>query len=349
MILMELNPYMVVWEYTLMCDSKCIHCGSNAKKARTDELTTAEALSLVNQIAEIGFKKVILSGGEPTLRNDWSNIARAITEKGVEFGIISNALSWNSKTIDKLVSLNPFAIGLSIDGMQEVHDYLRGVKGSYDKVFSSISELKKRNQAVCAVTSVNKMNIDELFKIRNQLYVSHVDAWQIQVASPMGRMKEHGDIVLDRKDYPQLARFISETRKVLPNMNVKAGDCVGYYGSLEEGIRDSLWEGCGAGIYGTGIESNGNVKGCLSLTSSVAVEGNIRQKSLREIWENPDGFRYNRHFSVSDLKGQCKGCFYGEKCRGGCNSQSLSFFGEFNHAPFCLHKIEEETKVHKYL
>jgi radical SAM protein with 4Fe4S-binding SPASM domain len=85
------------------------------------------------------------------------------------------------------------------------------------------------------------------------------------------------------------------------------------------------------------------------LTSSIAVEGNIRQKSLREIWENSDGFGYNRHFSVSDLKGQCKGCFYGKKCRGGCNSQSLSFFGEFNHAPFCLHKIEEETKVHKYL
>ena len=67
---MELNPRVVVWEYTLRCNSGCIHCGSDAKTARDNELSTQESKDLVEQIKEIGFKLIVLSGGEPTLRED---------------------------------------------------------------------------------------------------------------------------------------------------------------------------------------------------------------------------------------------------------------------------------------
>jgi radical SAM protein with 4Fe4S-binding SPASM domain len=342
--MVKLNPKVVVWEYTLKCNSKCIHCGSDcgadSARLREDELSLPECINLVGQIADVGFQRVILSGGEPTLRKDWPKTAERINEKGMEFGIISNALHWDNGTIDRLVSLKPFSVGFSVDGEQETHDYLRGVVGSHKKVFDSIRELKRKGAVVCAVTSVSKKNIDELIKMRNRLIVYEVDAWQIQMASPMGRMKQNMDIVLDEDDYQKLGSFISTSRQKLQYMNISAGDCMGYFGKLEHGLRDSDWDGCKAGIETLGIESDGNIKGCLSIQAKKAAEGNIRNRQLREIWEDEKLFRYTRDFSPEDLKGKCRGCEYGAKCKGGCSSQSSAFFDEYHHAPYCFFRYE---------
>ncbi|MEI7718556.1 MAG: radical SAM protein [archaeon] len=339
---MELKPHTAVWEYTLACDSKCIHCGSNAINPRKDELTTAESLDLVSQLSNLGFGLVVLSGGEPTLRSDWPLIGKEIQKKGMQLGIISNSLAWDNRTIDTLVEINPYSIGFSVDGEKETHDYLRGVAGSHKKVFDSIRYLKNEQQTVCAITTVNKLNLPELVKMRDRMYVFGVDAWQIQMASPMGRMAKRKDLVLDDNEYHSLASFIAETKEVIPWINVAAADCIGYYGVLEGKLRDTPWEGCSAGIYGIGISSNGNILGCLSLQSAENIEGNIREKSLAEIWNNPCGFSYNRKFTIEDLKGKCVGCDYGEKCKGGCQSQSVSFFGEFHNAPRCNFRYEKE-------
>lgn len=342
--MVELDPKVVVWEYTLRCNSKCLHCGSDAVSSRSDELSFEEALDLVNQISNIGFKLVVLSGGEPTLRKDWFRTTSKIREEEMEVGIISNALAWKPETIDNLVALNPYAVGLSVDGEAELHDYLRGVQGSHKKVFNSIRELKRRNTTVCVVTSVNKRNLEELPQIRNRLIVYGVDAWQLQVASPMGRMADNRDLVLDARNYHRFGEFIIETRQRLPYMNVQAGDCVGYFGTLEAGIRDKEWAGCMAGIESIGIESDGTVKGCLSMQTPKANEGNIRDRTLREIWEDITKFKYNRQFDISDLKGDCVDCDYGAKCRAGCQSQSIAFFDEFHNAPYCLQRHEKSIR-----
>ena len=339
---MGLNPDTIVWEYTLKCDSRCLHCGSDAKNPRKNELDTTESLGLVDQIADLGFKLIVLSGGEPTLRPDWKIIGAKVKERGLDFAIISNALAWTGSTIEDMVGLNPFSIGLSVDGEERTHDYLRGYKGSHKKVFDSIKELKKRKQTVCAITTVNKTNLEELKKIRNRLIVYGVDAWQIQTASPMGRMAKQKSLILNSKEYYLLGEFVAETMERLPHMNVAPADCIGYFGKLGKKIGRDDWTGCGAGIYGLGIMADGTVKGCLSLWHPDAIEGNIRDKPLKDIWENPNGFAYAREFNVQDLKGKCGGCDLGEICKGGCNSQSASFYSEFHNSPYCFHRYEKK-------
>ncbi len=341
--MIKLDPKVAVWEYTLACDSKCIHCGSDAKFKRKDELTTVESLDLVDQISDIGFNLTVLSGGEPTLRRDWAIISERIKTNNKDFGIISNALRWNSKTIDTLVSLKPYAVGFSIDGESQLHDYLRGINGSHKKVFDMIKQLKKYDVTVCAVTAVNNLNLNELSEIRNRLIVYGVDAWQIQMASPMGRMANNKELVLDANDYYKLGKFIVETRERLPYMNVQAGDCIGYFGSQEKKLRDSEWNGCMAGIEGIGIESNGNIKGCLSIQATKSIEGNIRTTKLKDIWENMENFKYNRAFQIANMKGDCIGCEKSLQCKGGCQSQSTAFFNEFNHAPYCFLRYEKSN------
>jgi radical SAM protein with 4Fe4S-binding SPASM domain len=338
-----LSPDTVVWEYTLRCNSKCLHCGSNAKNPRKNELTTAESLKLVEDIKDIGFNLIVLSGGEPTLRKDWVEISEKINSERINLGIISNALEWDQSTIDAMHSLNPYAAGFSVDGEEELHDYLRGIQGSHRKVFDTIKKLKRKGVTVCAITSVNGRNLEELSLIRNRLIVYGVDAWQIQTASPMGRMAKRKDLVLTKQGYQQLGQFLSDTREKLKGyMNVQGGDCIGYFGRLEKRIRDYEWVGCMAGIKGLGIDSDGGVRGCLSIRDDSAIEGNVRNTPLKNIWQNPTNFKYTRSFDLSDLKGQCVGCDYGEKCKGGCQSQSFSFYKKFNQAPYCLSKNEQK-------
>ena len=105
------------------------------------------------------------------------------------------------------------------------------------------------------------------------------------------------------------------------------------------------WGGCSAGISTIGIESDGSIKGCLSMQEDSYIEGNIREKSLKEIWTNPEGFKYNRRFDLSELKGICEGCKYGALCRGGCSEKAKSYTGELHHQPFCLYDMEKNGIV----
>ena len=105
-------------------------------------------------------------------------------------------------------------------------------------------------------------------------------------------------------------------------------DDIGYYGRCEQDLRDRdavvpFWIGCRAGCQVIGIESNGNVKGCLSLPSAMHgedrfVEGSLREQSLAEIWNRPGAFAYNREFTEERLAGFCAVCRYRLFCRGGC-------------------------------
>ena len=94
-------PVHVVWEITLACDLKCLHCGSRAGRRRPAELTTAECLSVVDSLAALGTREVSLIGGEAYLRRDWTTIVRAIRAHGITVNLPArtiNAGAWNAES-----------------------------------------------------------------------------------------------------------------------------------------------------------------------------------------------------------------------------------------------------------
>ena len=130
-------PTLAVWEITLACDLGCKHCGSRAGKARPDELTTAECLDVVDQLAEIGIKEVTLIGGEAYLRDDWAQIASACTAAGMSVGITTGARNLTQARVDMAVEAGVNSISVSIDGLEQTHDAQRGPKGSFRAAFPS--------------------------------------------------------------------------------------------------------------------------------------------------------------------------------------------------------------------
>ena len=102
------------------------------------------------------------------------------------------------------------------------------------------------------------------------------------------------------------------------------------------------WVGCQAGLSVLGIQSNGNIKGCLTLPDNL-IEGNIRTESLKTILSNPRAFRYNRVFRRDYLKGYCINCDVNKECKGGCYGTSYALKSYDN--PYCLRSIENKLSM----
>lgn len=330
-----------LYELTLGCNMNCIHCGSSAGLKRDFELSTKEWMNVTKQLADMNCKEITLLGGEPFLRKDWYEISKDIKDNGIRTIFMSNGLLVNKNTVNKLRKIEPKVVSISIDGAcEETHDKIRQVKGSFNKCFEAISNLKKAGIDTSVVTSINKLNFKELPKLRSLLINKDI-VWQLQIAIPLGRFKK--DLLLSKDEYYASAVFIASTQSKYcrKNMTIIGTHCFGYYSKMLRNVMVFPWNGCQAGISTIGIQSNGDIKGCLSLPPDY-IEGNIRTNSISQIWEKPSFCSYNRDFKVADLNNWCIDCKYGKKCRGGCIGVSVGITGKPHGDTYCFKLIEEK-------
>ncbi|MBN2197069.1 MAG: radical SAM protein [Polyangiaceae bacterium] len=348
-------PRVAVWELTLKCDLNCRHCGSKAGRARDDELTLPEARKLARELAELKCKFLTLSGGEPLLRKDWALIAETLVDGGVTTGMISNGRHWTDDIARTFRAIGLESVAFSVDGFQEAHEYQRRVKGQWQQVLNTIDNAVGHGIKTSVVTTVNNRNLHELEDLRELLAAHGVLRWQVQFATATGNMADNKGLVMDPKEIlyavPVIARMCRDDKRP----KVYPGHDVGYYGEYEESLRDPkaaipFWTGCSAGCSVIGIESNGNIKGCLSLPSAMNgvdkfVEGNVRRNTLREIWFREGAFAYNRNFTIDQLGGFCRTCEYNDICRGGCTWSCFAETGELlRDNPYCYYRQLKELE-----
>jgi radical SAM protein with 4Fe4S-binding SPASM domain len=337
-------PRVCVWEITLACDQHCVHCGSSAGEARSRELDGREALALICELSCLGCESVTLSGGEPLVRSDWPLLARAIRASGMRVELITGGLSV-SRQVDAITQAGFFGVTFSVDGTAATHDRLRGVRGGLDRLLAAARALEQRGVRIGAVTQVNRLNLPHLGEI-HQLLVEHgFRGWQVQLTMPHGRAAERArELCLRPEDLPALETKLRELQSQ-STLFLQAADNLGYMGRHEPALRSgkpgvpAFWGGCRAGLEVVGITSDGGVRGCLSLPP-VADEGNVRDRSLGAIWQDPDRFAYNRKFRREDLSGPCQGCVFGALCRGGCRSLAYATSpGCFHANPYCISRV----------
>lgn len=332
-------PETVVWEITFACNMKCIHCGTSAGTARHDELTTDEALNLVDELAELGCKSLTISGGEPLLRKDWRELASRAKEHDMTTYLITNGYAVTPEVADDIFRLGFKRVGVSIDGLEEVHNYIRQRSDSFARCMKAIDIFGERGVEYCVVTQVSNANLGELDAMYEHFLEHGCTAWRIQMTTTTGRMKNYSDMVLSIDNYEKLIDKLMEFKQ-RGKMHIDPGENIGYYGCKGSDLADGMpYFGCYAGLRVAGIESNGNVKGCLSMQEEF-VEGNIRDSSFTEIWNNPDGFAYNRKFTKDTATGACHDCRYLPLCRGGCATTSVSQSSNRADNPYCMYQIE---------
>lgn len=328
-----------VWEFTLGCNLRCSHCGSSAGAPRVDELDTQEVFDVCEMLASTGCKEVSLMGGEPLLRDDFVEVSNCIKQLGMKLSVVSNGVLVNQH-MDELADLKPEVVGISLDGMQESHETIRGA-GTWQKAVDAIDLLRSGGIQVTVITAVSKINYSDLPGMMDLLRPKGVN-WQIQTAMPFGNFRK--EQTLSEEEYYATALFIAKERlrEREDRMNVIGAHCYGYFSKVLPGCGG--WKGCTAGISSIGITSDGGVVGCLSMGNDRFIEGNLRERKLEEVWNSPDAFAYTRKFTREGLGENCRGCRYGRRCGGGCNSVSMALTGKFHNDPYCFYSIEKRTK-----
>jgi radical SAM protein with 4Fe4S-binding SPASM domain len=334
-------PEYCVWELTLRCNLRCLHCGSAAGKARDGELTVDECLPIADELAELGCRQATLIGGEIFLFRGWERVAGRLTERGVATNIITNGMALGDRQLAEIRAAGLDSVCVSVDGMRASHDAIRNLEGSYERAIASLKRLREEGVPTSVVTTLMARNVDDLPELHAVLVSLGVEVWQLQLATPMGNLAGAHGMLLDPARVPEVTRFIREHRDA-SRMWILAGDDIGYYDEHEPYLRNlpgmiCSWQGCSAGLRAVGIDSVGNVKGCESLYDARFIEGNLRSQRLTELWNREGAFSYNRRFNVAQLSGSCKGCDMGPRCRGGCRGSCFFSSDELFENPYCCY------------
>jgi radical SAM protein with 4Fe4S-binding SPASM domain len=337
----KIFPYSTAVELTLKCNMKCIHCGSSAGEDRKNELSFDEWVKVFKDLAELDGELVTLMGGEPFIRKGWYELAEKVKDFGMKVNFMSNGYCIDDEIISNMRKIEPYTVAISIDGAHaETHDSIRGIKGSFEKCQEVLKSLKSADIPTTVITTVHKLNFKELSQMREFLVNKNI-AWQIQIADPIGRFPK--SLHLSLEEFYSVGLFIASTRQKysLKEMPITGSHCIGYNSQMLPNITLSpKWIGCQAGLTALGIQSNGGVKGCLALSNSF-IQGNVRERSLTKIWNDPEFCLDTRQFKTEDLNGDCKDCKFGKGCKGGCNAVSTSLTGKAHGDPFCLYRIEK--------
>jgi radical SAM protein with 4Fe4S-binding SPASM domain len=343
-------PVSCFWELTEACNLRCIHCEANAAIPAPDELSTAEALGVLESLAQLGCENVYLTGGEPLLRQDWPELARKAHSLGMVTWLISNGVLVDANAIRALQDAGVFGLSISLDGTRDVHDKIRlpalsSTPSSYDSAIRAIrlgvaSELK-----TAVISLVHRNNLGQLREMHELLVILGVEVWQVQVCMPLGRMRHHrAELLIEPEDLPDLERELAELIED-GRMRIAVGDNIGYYGRNEPLLRGSVrgiksfWMGCFAGCRIVALCANGDVKGCPSHPRDLVV-GNVRDLPLAEIWGDEKRFHYNTAWDEAKLAGACKDCPHAGLCRAGCTTMAHATSGTYYENPYCISRVQ---------
>jgi radical SAM protein with 4Fe4S-binding SPASM domain len=353
----EARPVYVVWELTLRCDQPCSHCGSRAGASRARELSTAECLAVVGQLAAMGAREVTLIGGEAYLRPDLADIVHALREAGMVVTMQTGGRAFTATRARRLKDAGLFGVGVSIDGPESIHDVLRNNQGSWAAAMRALEFAADVGLATSSNCQVNQLNRERLPELVEALRDRQVRNWRAQLTVPMGNAAEHPEWILQPWHVLQVIDGLADIQRAaiaaprpweLPHpertFDVQPGNNVGYFGPHEEllrsrpGASSTHWGGCKAGTALLSLESDGTIKACPSLPTAPYAAGNILDTQLAKVWAEHERMGFTRERSTAELWGLCKGCVYAETCRAGCNFTAHTTLGRRGNNPFCYHR-----------
>jgi radical SAM protein with 4Fe4S-binding SPASM domain len=348
-------PAYVVWELTLRCDQPCAHCGSRAGKAREIELSVEEALDVVEQLAAMDTREVVLIGGEAYLHEGFLDIVRALKAAGVRPTMTTGGRGVTPELAREMKAAGLFGVGVSIDGTEQAHDAIRKAKGSWQSAMAALDHLHGAGLPIGANTNVNRVNLPVLEELYDDLRRKGVKTWQVQITVPLGRAADRPQMLLQPFEIDGLLERVAalKRRAFDDGITVMAANNLGYFGteeallrSVHEGGRDH-WQGCQAGRRVMGIESDGGVKGCPSLQSASYIGGTVRSARLKTLWDEAPELAFTRERTVDDLWGYCQSCAFAATCLAGCSFTAHALFGRPGNNPYCGYRARQLAKEGK--
>ena len=327
----------LMWECTLRCNLGCKHCGSDCRKnMRQRDMPLEDFLQVVDNITPYvnpHNTMIVITGGEPLLRNDLEECGRELYKREYPWGIVSNGLAMTAERLNSLIEAGIRSITVSLDGLEESHNIMRGHSASFQKAFDTIRLLTGRKDDIIfdVVTCVSTRTFPELSELKELLIETGVDKWRIFSIFPIGRATRHSDLQLQPGEFKQLFDFIKNTREE-GRIKLSYG-CEGFLGDYESEVRDNFFF-CRAGVNIGSVLVDGSISACPNLRSNF-IQGNIYEDNFMEVWNNRYKLFRNREWTRT---GECDDCRYFRYCQG----NGMHLRDEEGNLLFChFRRIEE--------
>lgn len=322
---------------TMACNLRCKHCYSIAGKKLENELSFKEIKRAIDELKQLGTIRIFFTGGEPFMRPDILDILNYTDKNGFAMYISTNGTLIDLHTINYLRALKHLrTFQVSIDGLRKTHDSIRGVKGTFDKAINTIKLAKRKlkNTKITIISTLMKENASEMDKLLRLAIKLGVDNFGIVTLYPIKRSGEVTDVSsLEKyKIFKKLSEiYIKENPKV--NIGLLVPPAI-----IPQPLTELEYGGGYVCSFPSllGIGANGEVAPCDGLLScKELILGNVREKSLNEIWNHPL-MKKLRKIKPEDIEGVCRKCKYLSFCMGGCRARAYLEYGNFEAPnPLC--------------
>jgi len=355
-----LNGSIVIWNFTNRCNLACHHCYSYADPHSEDFLSTEFILDSIPELLKGGIKFIIFSGGEPLIRKDIFQISQAMRDAGIITYLSTNGLYINDKNVDKIISTFNY-IGISIDGIEDVHDEFRGLKGAYKKSLEAIALIQKHggNAGIrFTITNETKESFFSIFELAEKIgvdkvYISHLvysgrglDNLKIDISKEERR--KFVEFIIDKAfEYIRDGRDIDI---VTGNMEMDALIFLEKFSEKYPELKNEMikrlksWGGNSAGRKLGNIDWMGRVKPDPFFPFFI---GNMTERPFSEIWldKENDMLTKLREFP-RDISGKCAKCKVIDICNGGSRSRAYAIHDDlWAEDPSCYLNDKEREGI----
>ena len=328
---------MVAWELTRNCNLNCVHCRAAASKGPHDgELDLSECKQILDEIAAFASPTIILTGGEPLLRNDIFDIIEYGSSKGLRLVMAINGTLLTEKNAQRIKNGGIKRVSLSLDGKDSrTHDAFRGVIGSFNSVMRAADILNGVDLPFQINTTVTRLNVDDLLDIYSLVKSIGAAAWHVFLLVPVGRGKSLKGKELDTEAYEDVLNWLYDIESK-NEIEMKVTCAPHYYRIVKEKGDTPKSAGCLAGKSFMFISHKGIAQPCGYLELS---SGNVRADGVKKVWEESPVFNQLR--DLSSYKGKCGGCRYLKICSG-CRARAFELHGDFlQEEPYCSYGTRE--------
>ena len=350
---------VVVWNCTKQCNLFCAHCYATATcKPAPDELTGEEARAMIDDLARFGSPVLLFSGGEPLMRPDLLELIAHAKAGGMRAVVSTNGTLITRQHAERFAEAGLSYVGVSLDGLQEVHDQFRGVEGAFQQALEGIRNCRAAGVKVGLRLTLNRRNVAELtgiFDLIEREEIPRVCFYHLVYTGRGDRLRadaltneqtrEAVDLIVDRT-----AALHRAGRKVevLTVDNHADGPYV-YLRLLREDPGRAaeclqLLEMNAGNSTGVGI-------GCVSWNGDVLpdqfwrqhVLGNVRERPFSEIWTDGDHPLLSKlRDRKSILTCRCMGCRWLAVCNGNFRARAEAVSGDlWGDDPACYLTDEE--------
>ncbi|MFA4842674.1 MAG: radical SAM protein [Candidatus Omnitrophota bacterium] len=334
-------PRLIVLELTRRCELTCRHCRANSSNfPYGDELASGDWLKVLDDISSFSRPIIILSGGEPLLRDDIFDIISFARQKELSPVLATCGTAITKEITFRLKKAGIKRISVSLDGKDALtHDTMRGVSGAFEKAVSAMVLLKEETIEFQVNTTVNRYNVNQLEDIFEMVKRYGALSFHPFFMVPVGRARSLRDMQISPQEYEEALNWLFEKSKE-GALNCRPTCAPHYFRILSQfdfspsdsGL-DAKTQGCLAGKSFCFISSTGKVYPCGFLEVEC---GDARIENFRKLWQESGVF--NRLRDLNQYRGKCGECEYLTVC-GGCRARAYAAFGDYlDEEPECVYQ-----------